>query len=113
MGLGIGAAESTLAHARVVTPQGVIEDGWVSVSARQVLEVGSGVPPASGAVADLVGRWLVPGFVDLHVHGGGGHDSTTSYDSMAASAAFHRHRGTTRTLVSLMAQPVSDLCEQL
>jgi N-acetylglucosamine-6-phosphate deacetylase len=103
----------TLAHARVVTPQGVIGDGWVVISAGQVLEVGSGVPPQSSVVTDLGGRWLVPGFVDLHVHGGGGHDSTTSYDAMAASASFHRQHGTTRTLVSLMAQPVADLCEQL
>lgn len=101
-----------LAHARVVTPRGVLDDGWVSVADGQLVEVGSGTP-ASREVVDLGGRWLVPGFVDLHVHGGGGHDSTTSYDAMAAGASFHRHRGTTRTLVSLMAQPVPDLCEQL
>ena len=101
-----------LGGARVVTPAGVVDDGWVSTSDGAIDDVGSGTPAGAGVI-DLGGRWLVPGFIDLHVHGGGGHDSTTSHDAMAASVAFHRSRGTTRTLVSLMAQPVTDLCEQL
>lgn len=96
----------------MVTPAGVLDDGWVSTSEGLIREVGSGTPPRPD-FSDLGGRWLVPGFVDLHVHGGGGHDSTASYEAMAASMTFHRHRGTTRTLVSLMAQPLPDLCEQL
>ena len=94
------------------TPAGVLEAGWVSTAGGVITEVGSGRPPA-GDVVDLDGHLLVPGFVDLHVHGGGGHDVTQSYEAMAASVAFHRGRGTTRTLVSLMAQPIADLCEQL
>jgi N-acetylglucosamine-6-phosphate deacetylase len=55
----------------------------------------------------------VPGFVDVHVHGGGGHDFTASPEEMSAGIDFHRRHGTTRTLVSLMAGPLDAMCEQL
>jgi N-acetylglucosamine-6-phosphate deacetylase len=99
-----------LTGARVVTPGGVLDPGWVSIDDGRITGVGAGADPGG---VDLSGQWLLPGFIDLHVHGGGGHDATTSYDAMAASVAFHRGHGTTRTLVSLMAQPVDLLCEQL
>jgi N-acetylglucosamine-6-phosphate deacetylase len=47
------------------------------------------------------------------MHGGGGHDVTRSPEAMAGAVAFHRRHGTTRTLVSLMAQPVDATCAQL
>jgi len=51
--------------------------------------------------------------VDIHMHGGGGHSVAHSLDSMEAAVAFHRGRGTTATLVSLMTAPVSEMSEQL
>ncbi len=60
-------------------------------------------PPHQGV--DLGGRWLLPGFIDEHVHGGGGYDMTASPDEMADAVAFHRRHGTTRTLVSLATAP--------
>jgi N-acetylglucosamine-6-phosphate deacetylase len=62
---------------------------------------------------DLGGGWLVPGFIDLHMHGGGGNDVTESPVAMAAAVDYHRRRGTTRTLVSLMAAPLDAMCAQL
>ena len=62
---------------------------------------------------DLEGAWLLPGFLDLHMHGGGGHDVAASREAMEAAVAFHRRHGTTATLVSLMTAPVDELCEQL
>jgi N-acetylglucosamine-6-phosphate deacetylase len=104
-----------LTGARVVTERAVLDDGWVSVDAGRIADLGPGRPPAvTGAeVVDLGGRWLLPGFVDLHVHGGGGHDSTASPESMAAAVGFHRRHGTTRTLVSLVTAPLEALEQQL
>ena len=99
------------AGARVVTPGGVIERGWVSVEDGRIVAVGDGARPADAC--DLGGGWLLPGFIDVHVHGGGGFDVTKSPDDMRAAVEFHRRHGTTRTLVSLMAAPVDALCEQL
>lgn len=101
-----------LAGGRVVTPIGVLTDGCVYVYEGRIVEIRSGRPDAVGVV-DLKGSWLLPGFVDLHVHGGGGHDVGRSPNEMAASIEFHRSHGTTRSLVSLVAAPMDELCEQL
>ncbi len=103
---------AVLAGARVVTPDGVLAPGWVELAGHRIAAVGAGRPPEA-PVRDLGGGWLLPGFVDLHVHGGHGHNFADSADDMAEGVAFHRTRGTTRTLVSLVAAPLDDLHEQL
>jgi N-acetylglucosamine-6-phosphate deacetylase len=100
-----------LAGARVVTPHGVLDDGWVEIVEGRIAAVRTG--PVPDGASDLGGGWLLPGFIDVHVHGGGGHDVTTSPEAMTGAAEFHLRHGTTRMLVSLMAAPVDRLCEQL
>jgi N-acetylglucosamine-6-phosphate deacetylase len=102
---------SVLAGARVVTPDGVLDDGWVDVAEGRIVDVGNG--PAADGANDLGGGWLLPGFIDIHVHGGGGFDATKSTEAMHGAADFHLRHGTTRMLLSLMAAPVDRLCEQL
>jgi len=103
-----------LTGARVVTPEGVLDPGWVEVHDGVIVAVGEGQPPlTAGPATNLGGSWLLPGFIDLHVHGGGGHDVTSSPADLAAAVAFHRRHGTTRTLVSLVAAPVDELERQL
>jgi N-acetylglucosamine-6-phosphate deacetylase len=100
-----------LSGARVVTPAGVLEPAWVEVTGGLISRLETSTAPAGSL--DLEGGWLLPGFLDLHVHGGGGHDFAASAEDMAAGVAFHRRHGTTSTLVSLMAGPVDAMCEQL
>jgi N-acetylglucosamine-6-phosphate deacetylase len=51
-------------------------------------------------------EWIVPGFVDIHVHGGGGHSFTTGDPAAAReAAAFHLRHGTTTLLASLVSSP--------
>jgi N-acetylglucosamine-6-phosphate deacetylase len=102
-----------LAGGRVVTPNGVLTDAWVHVDGGVIASVDSERPAVDAPVHDLEGAWLLPGFLDLHMHGGGGHDVADSRTAMEGAVAFHRRHGTTATLVSLMTAPVDDLCEQL
>lgn len=99
-----------LAGARVVTPDGVLDGGWVEVDEGRIAAVGDGPAPRDAVALD---GWLLPGFIDVHMHGGGGSDVTKSAADMLAAVRFHQAHGTTRTLVSLMAAPVDELCEQL
>lgn len=106
-------ARFALVGGRVVTPSGVLDHGWVAVEDGRVTAVGAGRAPSTAPVRDVGGGWLLPGYIDLHMHGGGGHDVTSSPDSMAAAVAFHRGHGTTSTLVSLVTAPTEALVEQL
>jgi N-acetylglucosamine-6-phosphate deacetylase len=112
----VDSPSQVLAGARVVTPAGVRDDAWVHVARGAIAGVDT-APPARRApdvpVVDLEGAWLLPGYVDLHMHGGGGYSVAGSLQAMDAAVAFHRARGTTATLVSLMTAPVGELSEQL
>ncbi len=102
-----------LANARVVTPDGVLDPGYVTIRGATIAAVGAGAAPHADEVVELSGLWLLPGFVDLHMHGGGGHDVARSAEDVAAAVAFHRAHGTTRTLVSLASAPPDTLVRQL
>ncbi|MYU18258.1 N-acetylglucosamine-6-phosphate deacetylase [Streptomyces sp. SID8361] len=62
---------------------------------------------------DLPGGWIVPGFVDLHVHGGGGasFSAGTPEESMTAIRT-HRAHGTTTMLASTVTGDLDDLARQ-
>ncbi|RFS84585.1 N-acetylglucosamine-6-phosphate deacetylase [Actinomadura spongiicola] len=90
---------TVLTDARIVLPDGVhhgdlhIADGKITTAAA-----------VSDETIDLGGRHVVPGFVDMHVHGGGG----ASYqlgrpDEARRAAAFHLAHGTTTTIASLVS----------
>jgi N-acetylglucosamine-6-phosphate deacetylase len=103
-----------LLAARVATPTQVLENGFVVIEGGSVSEVGSGAPPAMAAAVDLGDMLIAPGFVDVHVHGGGGAQvNCPTREEVEASvrsmARFHARHGTT----ALVATTVSDSPEAL
>jgi N-acetylglucosamine-6-phosphate deacetylase len=100
-----------LSGGQVVTPDDVLRPGWVRLSDQVIAEVGSGDPPERPDLRfNLDGDWLVPGFVDLHVHGGNG-GSYFSGDAVQVrrAARFHLSHGTTSSIASLVSAPLADL----
>jgi N-acetylglucosamine-6-phosphate deacetylase len=93
-----------LANARVATPRRLLDPGWLIVDGPRIAGVGAGDPPRiDGDVHDVARQHLLPGFIDLHMHGGGGAQITTDDPGEILTAvAFHRRHGTTRTLASLV-----------
>lgn len=88
-------------------PGGGVLDGWVRTEGTRIVEVGAGLPP--GPAVEVAG-WLTPGFVDIHVHGGGGAAFQDDVPDAAATAvAFHRSHGTTSLLASLVSAPLEKL----
>jgi N-acetylglucosamine-6-phosphate deacetylase len=98
-----------LAGGRIMTPGGVLSPGWIRLAGNAIDAVGAGPAPDPSAV-DLRGQWVLPGFIDVHVHGGGGASFTEGpEDDARIVAEFHHARGTTNLLASLVTAPLPEL----
>jgi N-acetylglucosamine-6-phosphate deacetylase len=98
--------------ARVVTGSVVHAPGWISHRDGVITGVGGGRPdqPDHDHGSDLGNATLVPGFVDIHVHGGGGGSFTTDDPASALRAVdMHRRHGTTTTMASLVTASPEEL----
>lgn len=64
-------------NGRLITPDGVISDGVVHISAGKITAAGPAarypIPPEAAAIA-AQGRWIAPGLIDGQTHGGAGFD---------------------------------------
>ncbi|MFJ1993767.1 N-acetylglucosamine-6-phosphate deacetylase [Streptomyces asiaticus] len=145
-----------LTGARVVLPDGVVDNGRVTVEGTRITAAGPAAGHAGGLAAgpaggpaarpagepaagpaggsapshadtggeraldlaldltlDLAGGWIVPGFVDLHVHGGGGASFSAGTPEEALTAiGTHRRHGTTTMLASTVTGDLDDLARQ-
>ena len=97
----------------VLTGREVLRPGWVETAGSVIVALGSGEPPRPADV-DLTGTaTVVPGFVDTHVHGGGGASFSGGPVQVAEAARLHRRHGTTTLLASLVTEAPADLLRQV
>jgi N-acetylglucosamine-6-phosphate deacetylase len=109
---------STVIHAtRILTPDDEISDGVIVVEGGRITGLGHRdemrIPP--GAVDYVAtGMTVVPGFVDVHIHGAGGHDfmeaTPRALDRITAAVARH---GTTSLVATTVSAPIDDTCRSL
>lgn len=88
----------TRLHGNVLTP-----DGWISgaVDFKERIEgISGGLARQPGD-----GDYILPGFIDLHVHGGAGKDIMEAGDATHATARLHARHGTTSLLATTMTAP--------
>lgn len=91
---------------RVLCAGRLLSPGWVQVDGERIAGVGAGEPPLP-ADAALGAATVAPGFVDTHVHGGGGRSFTEgSLEAARHVAAAHREHGTTSMVASLVTDSV-------
>ncbi|MFE5671231.1 N-acetylglucosamine-6-phosphate deacetylase [Agromyces sp. NPDC056523] len=115
----MSAPPVTVIHsARLVSGGDTVPDAWVQfegdrVAARGVGDAWRDGLADTGEVTDAAGRWLTPGFVDLHCHGGGGASADDGTEAIATVLATHRAHGTTRTVLSLVTATVDELERRL
>ncbi len=90
-----------------------LDDGWVEIESGRIVGVGSGPPPRP-ADLDLGDAIVAPGFVDMHVHGGGGGAFFEATDeAVVATLALHRRHGTTDMMASLVSDHPEALVRQV
>jgi N-acetylglucosamine-6-phosphate deacetylase len=102
-----------LSGATAVDERGEVADAWVLLSGALIEAVGTGTGPDADDTIDLNGAIITPGFVDLHGHGAGGHSYDDGGAELAAALAVHRAHGTTRSVVSIVTNPLAELRERL
>lgn len=94
-------------QALLVTPQGILRGqiGWAK--GRIVSLSGDSISEAQARDSGL--PWVVPGFIDLHVHGGGGRDLMEGGDAAEVIARTHARHGTTAMLATTMTAPLPEI----
>jgi len=104
-----------LHSAHRIDERGEVPDAWVLFDGPVIAASGAGLAnaPHADTSMDLGGARLVPGFIDLHGHGGGGHAYDDGGAELTAALDAHRAHGTTRSVISLVANPLGELRERL
>jgi N-acetylglucosamine-6-phosphate deacetylase len=97
----------------LLTGRELLRPGWIEVSRGTVHAIGSGASPHP-AGRNLGAVTMVPGFVDTHVHGGGGASfSAASPADTAIAVGLHLRHGTTTLVASLVTAGPDDLIRQV
>jgi N-acetylglucosamine-6-phosphate deacetylase len=102
-------------NGHIITPQGILENGNILVVDGKIVEISARDIDAPGALdIDVRGNYISPGFIDIHVHGGGGHDfMDNTVDAFLGAARLHAQHGTTAILPTTLSCEKADLLETL
>ena len=108
-------------NGQILTPQGWLKDGSVLINDGKILEITNSDLAVIGAtVIDAKGMFIVPGFISMHCHGGGGHDFTEgTTEAFKEAASAHLKHGSTTIFPTLSSTTFENIrlaaatCDQL
>ncbi|ULQ52660.1 N-acetylglucosamine-6-phosphate deacetylase [Flavihumibacter fluvii] len=102
-------------HGKLITPAGIIPDGSVLITGETISAISDQVIDAPDAVEiDAGGKYVSPGFIDIHVHGGGGYDFMDATErAFLAIAETHARYGTTAMLPTTLTGTKEDILQTL
>ena len=91
----------------ILTPQGFMRGVLTHANGRITAIHGTLVDDTTARASEL--PLLLPGFIDLHVHGGGGHDTMGGGSAARHIARLHARHGTTALLATTMTAPLAEI----
>lgn len=95
---------------QLITSSEVMDDVDIHISKGKI----SGISESSDVSAEITSEIVVPGFVDIHCHGGDGfHFFDSNPKAAQHSANFHLKHGTTSIIASFIAAPIPELRKQI
>ncbi len=102
-------------NGQIITPSRIISHGTVLIADGKITAISEGNIDTPGiAEIDAGGKYISPGFIDIHVHGGGGHDfMDNTVEAFLAIANTHAQYGTTAMLPTTLTSSKEDLLETL
>lgn len=111
----MSSLSTLLFNARKVDADGITDDFWMKMDGSKILETGTGIPAGhdSEITIDAGGKWLTPGFIDIHCHGGAGFSFGSDPEKISAALDPHRLRGTTRSVISLVSDSIESMTRSL
>jgi N-acetylglucosamine-6-phosphate deacetylase len=102
-------------NGRIITPHRIIEHGSLLITGDVITDVRDGDIGAPGAkVIDAGGKYVAPGFIDIHIHGGGGSDFMDgTVEAFLTIAETHARYGTTALVPTTLTAEKEDLLHTL
>jgi len=102
-------------NGRFITPTGIQEGGTLVIEGEKIIGIHKRDIELPDAIAlDAGGHYVAPGFIDIHVHGGGGHDFMDGTEAAFLSvAALHARHGTTSMLPTTISSSKEQIVQTL
>ena len=92
----------------LLTPAGFVR-GRLTIAGGRIAAIGGSAASEAQARADGTLPIVLPGFIDLHLHGGGGADTMDAGGAIDTIAALHARHGTTSLLATTMTAPLAEI----
>lgn len=106
----MSAEKLLIRSGRAVLPDRVTEPTDIVIENGVIKEIGANCTDFPGKIIDARGGYVFPGFVDVHVHGGGGADFMDgTVDAFETAACAHLKRGTTTLVPTAMTATQEEL----
>lgn len=104
-----------ISNGNIITPYRLLPQGTILIEDGMITAVSDRDLEAEGAdIIDAKGHYVAPGFVDIHVHGGGGHDFMDGTEAAFLSIAeTHAQYGTTAMLPTTLTSTKEELLHTL
>lgn len=107
--------KTLIVNGRLITPYRIIDSCSIMIEAGKITVITQDKMDTSGCrVIDAQGYYVSPGFIDIHLHGGGGHDFMDgTVDAFLGIARIHAEHGTTAMVPTTLTAELDDLLHTL
>jgi N-acetylglucosamine-6-phosphate deacetylase len=102
-------------NGRILTPDRILPKGTIVIKEGRIAEISEGdVPIADAYEINAEGKYIAPGFIDIHVHGGGGYDFMDGHESAFLKIAeMHARYGTTSMVPTTLSSDKAGILQTL
>ncbi len=102
-------------NGKIITPRKIIDRGTILVNGGTIAAIQEGdIETDNAIIIDAKGQYISPGFIDIHVHGGGGHDFMDGTETAFLKIAeTHARYGTTALLPTTLTSTKEEMLQIL
>jgi N-acetylglucosamine-6-phosphate deacetylase len=102
-------------NGQVITPSGIIQNGSLLISGGVITELSeTGIDASVDLTIDAAGKFVAPGFIDIHIHGGAGFDFMDgTIEAFLRIAEIHARYGTTSLIPTTLSAEKEDLLHNI